>query len=274
MSHGDSRLASLSALRDVIAHADAIAMGADPVDPARVRQVGGARAQQDSALPLLLQGMHNQQAYTHEQQAFTHEQQALAARHQLAFQDEAQAEAFFDHAVRALQCGSPAVDSQIDALERDLLSRSNTLSAEQLQQGSKAQALAEQCAALESRLEDQLRLQPPGPGSACGEPGGLPHSLGASAPPWRREKAALHQQVGELQAQLTAAVRSNKALVQHLAELGPSADLSLGAAATAARALTPLGPWPPACERRRPTPPKSRRRAARRRARAARARGR
>ena len=238
MSHGDSRLASLSALRDVIAHADAIAMGADPVGPrvapARVRKDGGARAQQESALPLMLQGIHGQQAYTHEQQAFTHEQQALAARHQLAFQDEAQAEAFFDHAVRALQCGSPAVDSQIDALERDLLSRSNTLSAEQLQQGSKAQALAEQCAALESRLEDQLRLQPPGPGSACGEPGGLPHSLGASAPPWRREKAALHQQVGELQAQLTAAVRSNKALVQHLAELGPSADLSLGAAATAA----------------------------------------
>ena len=228
MSHGDSPLASLSALRDVIAHADAIAMGADPVGPARVRQV--SRAQQDSTLPLMLQGVHGQQTYTHEQQAFTHEQQALAARHQLAFQDEAQAEAFFDHAVRALQCGGPAVDSQIDALERDLLSRSNTLSAEQLQQGSKAQALAEQCAVLESRLEEQLRLQPPEPGSACG----LPHSLGASAPPWRREKAALHQQVGELQAQLTAAVRSNKALVQHLAELGPSADLSLGAAAAEA----------------------------------------
>ena len=40
------------------------------------------------------------------------------------------------------------------------------------------------------------------------------------------------------------------------------------------RALTPLGPWPPACERRRPTPPRSRRRAARRPAPAARVRGR
>ena len=200
MSHGDS---ALSALRDVIAHADAIAMGADPVRPAHTRQ--------QSALPLMLQGVHGQQADTHERQAHTHErqahthvQQALAARHQLAFQDEAQAEAFFDHAVRALQCGSPAVDSQIEALERDLLSRSNTLSAEQLRQGSKAHALAEQCAALEARLEEQLRSQPPEPASACGEPGGLAHSLGASAPPWRREKAALHQQVAELQAQLAA----------------------------------------------------------------------
>ena len=208
MSHGDS---ALSALRDVIAHADAIAMGADP-------DVGPAHTRQQSALPLMLQGVHGQQADTHERQAHTHErqahtherqahthvQQALAARHQLAFQDEAQAEAFFDHAVRALQCGSPAVDSQIEALERDLLSRSNTLSAEQLRQGSKAHALAEQCAALEARLEEQLRSQPPEPASACGEPGGLAHSLGASAPPWRREKAALHQQVAELQAQLAA----------------------------------------------------------------------
>ena len=46
------------------------------------------------------------------------------------------------------------------------------------------------------------------------------------------------------------------------------------AATSAPRALTPLGPWPPACERRRPTPPRSRRRAARRPAPAARVRGR
>ena len=40
---------------------------------------------------------------------------------------------------------------------------------------------------------------------------------------WKREKSAFQQQVGELQAQLAASVRSNRVLVQHLAEIGPMA---------------------------------------------------
>ena len=66
MSLRDSPLASL---RGVIAHADAIAMGADPVQQAACA-ARAAREQQDPAtLPLLLQGMHGQQAFAHEQQA-------------------------------------------------------------------------------------------------------------------------------------------------------------------------------------------------------------
>ena len=132
---------------EAIAHADAIACG----NPEQL-----SSWQQDSSLPVLLQG---------------------AGHDQQAFNDDQQAEAFFDHAVRALQQPAGQVDAQIELLERDL-SRSNTLSADQ------AKALAH---------------------------GAVLDAAAAAGPMWRREKAALQQHISELEAQLTSSVRSNRA---------------------------------------------------------------
>ena len=132
---------------EAIAHADAIACG----HPEQL-----SSWQQDSSLPVLLQG---------------------AGHDQQAFNDDQQAEAFFDHAVRALQQPAGQVDAQIELLERDL-SRSNTLSADQ------AKALAH---------------------------GAVLDAAAAAGPMWRREKAALQQHISELEAQLTSSVRSNRA---------------------------------------------------------------
>ena len=72
-----------------------------------------------------------------------------------------------------------------------------------------------QCSQLEARLSAQLAQNSAAPARAAAP--GAPVA-------WRRERAAMATQISELQAQLAAAVKSNRVLVTHLAEVGPAAD--------------------------------------------------
>ena len=183
----------LHTLREAIAHADAVAAHG-----------AGAAAARASDLPLLL-----------------HEEAVAASP--AAFADDAHAEAFFTNAVTALQHqrAPAAIDAEISALEQSL-SRSGTMNAEEI----KGHRLAQQMASLEAQLEAQLQSQPIRPAPAPRGRGGDGDTSWrqASVPSmWKREKSAFQQQVGELQTQLAASVRSNRVLVQHLAEIGPMA---------------------------------------------------